>query len=275
LSASRVRELDLKDPELHRLIPANATSVKILRRPGDSFCVYNIPGSGFYTVSFRTGQVTKVPASSKVTVLNESGSYVTARIDTGLATYLFSDDRLDLSIQQFRDITTCCAVSDQFQTVVLGSRDGALSLHNLPSGVHSSVIELNGAVPHEVLVTDSFGFIVTAVTETVENESKHFLLVYTINGIFVRKMEIEGAVVQWTKWTSLKGFDYIAFKTSRDDGENLKLYICEVFYLKFSVVRCRTRAPIVAMRYLTDFDLLLVAHKDGKVTFYYQPSGDP
>jgi hypothetical protein len=195
-------------------------------------------------------------------------------IDTGLATYLFSEDRWELSIQQFRDVTTCCAVSEPFQTVILGSKDGALSLHNLPSGVHSSVIELNGAVPNQILITDSFGFIVVAVTETVENESKYFLLVYTINGIFVRKMEIEGEITHWISWTSLNGFDYIAFKTSKDDAENLKVYICEVFYLKFSVVRCRTVAPVVGMQYLTDFDLLLVAHKDGKATFYHQPLGN-
>lgn len=40
-----------------------------------------------------------------------------------------------------------------------------------------------------------------------ENES--FIYVFTINGIFIRSQKIDGEVVNWTKWKSKRGFDFL------------------------------------------------------------------
>jgi hypothetical protein len=132
----------------------------------------------------------------------------------------------------------------------------------------SLVVELGSLVPLRVLITDSFGFVVVCARE----ENRHYLLVYTVNGLLVRRTEIDGDVILWTKWTSLKGFDYIAFVTSKDNGDKLQFFACEVFYLNLSIFRCKTKSAVVTLKYVPANDLFMIAQEDGKITFYYQPN---
>jgi hypothetical protein len=182
-------------------------------------------------------------------------------------TFLYEDDCLLLSLRQYRAQTTCSRVSDAFRVVVLGTKDGALVMYDIPSGIQVLEIGLDGGVPQSVLVTDSFGWIVVVVREM---STRYQLAVFSIDGMFVRKKEIPGNASVWSSCTSAKGVDFIVFPTT--DDEAAKFYAAEAFYLDIVTLQRKSNAAIVVLTYLSEHHCILVGQKDGKVECSFEPS---
>jgi hypothetical protein len=231
-----------------------------------TFSVVTPSFSGYYKVSLNSGAVTRIKTAFRIMSIAGSSRYFA--VSTTGPTLIYEDDNLLLSLRQYRAQTTCSTVSDAFRVVVLGTNDGTLVVYDIPSGVQIREINLDGGVPHSVLVTDSFALIVVAVREM---SMRYQLAVFSIDGVFIRKTEIPGDVSVWSSWMSATGLDFIVLATV--DDEVARFYAAEAFYLDFITLQCKSNAAIVALTYLAEQQCILVGQRDGKVECFFQPSG--
>jgi hypothetical protein len=259
-------EYELSDPKLITLLKGSEP-IKLIRRTDNIFVVVNPSAAYFFQINWNTGYTEKITTPGPIMDVSASGGYLVASIAGGYTTILYEKDRVAASIQQYRDLTTCCAVSETFQMVAIGTRDGAIIIYDLPSAVTSGMIDMKGMIPQRLVITDSFGFIVAVVFE--EREKCYSIMVYTVNRTFVKSVRIAGMITAWTKWISPKGFDYMAFivDLQDDDSDCVKFFACDVFSLRISVWRCKTNAPVMTLQYRPEEGLFLVAQKDGRVNF--------
>jgi hypothetical protein len=129
-------------------------------------------------------------------------------------------------IRSYRGTVTCSAISGTFKVHVVGTSDGALVLTSLTNGESVRVINLGDVTPIEVMITPTWGFLLTNGIEVVDDFERFCLIVHTINGGFVRKRLLDVPIAAPTVFCSSKGFDYLAYAIGS------KLFVCEVFFLK-------------------------------------------
>lgn len=163
------------------------------------------------------------------------------------------------SIQLYRDMITCTCVSDSFKIIVNGTKDGGLIVGSVPNIVIVRVIDLGDSIPINVLVTKSFGFIVAYTTERNISLQKQTIWVFNVNGIFIRKREVESPILAWTTWRSPHGFDFIAFVT-----ENMKIWVCEAYFLDFEPQQriLTQKSTVFSITYLDESESLAVLLND-------------
>jgi hypothetical protein len=108
--------------------------------------------------------------------------------------------------------------------------------------------------PEMMIITDGWGFIVVyAVTES----GHPVMVVWDVNGRFVRRVELPTLIKCWSAWTSRDAFDFVVWV-----GREGKVFATEVFY-------CEIREPIdrvreaVACGYCEAASLVVVMTKDG------------
>ena len=101
-----------------------------------------------------------------------------------------------------------------------------MAIFSLVNGCLSGIIHLNGLQPMNVLITPSWGFIVSYCVKTISTTTHHYLCIHTINGKHIRTTEIPNSIHKWCSWSSKDGFDFLAF--SNNHG---KVYITEAYYL--------------------------------------------
>ena len=202
--------------------------------------------------------------------------------------------------EQFIAIPKCCAISSIFKTFVVATDDGSMQIASLKGNSSSSkqwslskVVDFNQEknkenifMPQKILITDSLGFIVVyGKMKLSSDENESFIYVFTINGIFIRMQKIDGEVVNWAKWKSKKGFDFLTLvikkksSISDADGSNdhinlnnsnnksysvsYKIAICEAYYLKLDILKFRFTEKIVNVEFLADKSLLAIFQSDG------------
>ena len=219
----------------------------------------------FSVVDVTNGNVRQSPdVENTITSFAASGPWVSLTCDDNV-THLFHTSRIKETRSTFkcyRDSVTCSCLSRDFNIHIAGTRDFALIVTSLKTGRTTQVIELDNAVPTRVIVTPSWGFIVVEVRERIQGLLKHSLLLYTINGTFVRKTVLEaGSIKHWTAWSSNNGFDYIAFIT-----DNLSLFAMEVFYMTPTRLSMTPIHPPVGLSYSNRLSALIVIEKDGKLS---------
>ena len=123
-------------------------------------------------------------------------------------------------------------------------------------------INLNGAVPSLLLVTNGWGFIVCYAQKISEGKLKHYVYVFSINGELIRKRKLDFEIAIWSSWTSNKAFDYMVI--SDDNG---KLFAFEVFYCNIGEMIYRCNSRITTLTYLQDIWCISAATKDGRILF--------
>lgn len=192
------------------------------------------------------------------------------------------------TIQLYRSSVSACAVSETFNVLACGTVDGALVLYTKNAERIVKVVDISrcvqnpsksgggegtfcekktvaaSVVPKKIIVTPSWGFIVVFCNEIDLGALKRFICVFTINGEFVRKVDISFDIDFWTCWSSYSGFDYIVFAS--DSGH---VYVNEVFYMNNvsqSLFNCRDR--IVASYFSKQTSTLVLATSGGKVLFF-------
>jgi hypothetical protein len=262
-------ETELSDPTLREGIRQGKV-IQIFDRTLLGFVAVTSSFSGYFAVSWKTGKVKAVSSGTPIVDIACSTHWTAAVTAAGLTTMLFEDDRYLFPIQEYRGLATCCAVSDIFHLLVIGTRDGHLVLHNLPSAATSRVLDLKGAVPYKLLITDSFGFVVACVSNAVAGKVSHLILVFTVNGEFLRSESVKAEVASLSKWTSRKGFDYIAFQVA-DEEDEATFFLADVFKLSPAVRTCRISLSILSLKYLPQSNHVFVAQKDGHISFLHEP----
>jgi hypothetical protein len=156
-------------------------------------------------------------------------------------------------------------VNHHFFVALIGTRDGALILNSLNKGGTVKVIDLEGASPRLVTVTNGWGFIVVYAKDLDSGDDEDFLYVFSVNGELLRKKEIDFEIKAWTTWTSLDGFDFMAVV-----DENGKLFAFEVFYCEFGEMLFRFKSPVVGLSYARDLSSIVSVTGDGKIFFVPQ-----
>jgi hypothetical protein len=173
------------------------------------------------------------------------------------------------SIPLYRDQIMCCTLNADFGIVASGTRDGFLVLGSLNRGSTVRVIDLLGCRPYALLITNAWGFIVVAATKLEAGRLEHVLMVFNVNGEFVRKCGLEHTMAVWTTWSSPDGFDYMGIAS--DQG---KVSVCEAFWLNLRTVKlAHVAPPIIAMSYSQNDLGFVIAAASGEIAFvpFVQP----
>jgi hypothetical protein len=262
-------EMELSDSKFREAVRQGEV-VRIFDRSLLGFVAVTSSFSGYFAVIWKTGKVKAVSSTTPIVDIASSTHWTAAVTETGLTIMLFEDDHYLFPIQEYQGLATCCAISDIFHLLVIGTKDGSLVLHNLPSAATSRVLDLKGAIPYKLLITDSFGFIVVCASEAVAGRACHHILVFTLNGEFVKSESVNAEVASLSKWTSKKGFDYITFQVTDEENEGV-FFLADVFKLSPALRRCRLSMRILSLKYLPQSNHMFVAQKDGHISFMNEP----
>jgi hypothetical protein len=73
---------------------------------------------------------------------------------------------------------------------------------------------MSGFRPLALLGTQFWGFVVVYGTKIVGGKLEHSLTLYSVNGDLIRTVGITAAVVKWSTFTTVDGFDLIVMADS-------------------------------------------------------------
>jgi hypothetical protein len=209
-------------------------------------------------------EVFPVPTAEPVCVAS-SGEYVAvAGGDAILYVFREGEDMAKpwVSMPTYGGAISCVCVSAAFFVAVIGTRDGSLMINSLNKGATVRVLDLKGRRPSMVCVTPAWGFIVAYVTKLKNAKLWHRLLVFNINGRWLRKVKLDFQITNWTCWASVKGFDYMVVSDERG-----KLFGFEVFYAEVGDSFYRCHAPVSSLLYIVELGAVVVMTHDGQVLF--------
>ena len=135
--------------------------------------------------------------------------------------------------------------------------------NTIPTGEIVRVVSLEEYRPQSILITNQWGFVIIYCTKLSEGSRlQHYLLLYTVNGDFLRETKIESSVTSWHTYSSMDGFDYICL--GDDKG---KIYVFEAFFLKLGEPAYRCQSSIVSVRYFRKIDTVFAVTNDGRIIF--------
>ena len=166
------------------------------------------------------------------------------------------------SFPSFGDLICCCAITNKFYMVIIGTKNGTLILNSLNSFNIVRVIDLKGARPLNILVTDSWGFIVCHASKIKGSQVKYYIFVFSVNGELIRKTKINFRICSWCSWSTGSGFDFMAIT------DNLgKIFSFEVFYcdIKEKIHNCSSK--VISIDYISDINCLVCVTEDAKIIF--------
>jgi hypothetical protein len=126
----------------------------------------------------------------------------------------------------YRGPVVCSAVSATWKVCVCGTEEGEIVISTLDRGEAIRAIQLEKVTPIYLAITHAWGFILAYCWEVVDGEPRYWLVVYTLNGEFVRKKSLDGKILGYGVFSSMRGFDYFGYFVGR------QFYVCEVFFLK-------------------------------------------
>ena len=196
---------------------------------------------------------------NQITCLASDGVWIVIGGDSSVN--LFKNGKFFCSIQLYRDLILTVAVSSTFNAVVGGTKDGSLIICSSLYGSMVKVIEMKKMVPVKIIISPSWGFIVSYYQSIVLGAIKHYLFVHTINGKFVRKIDINFAVEDWICWSN-RGFDYILILAN--DGE---IFYAEVYFLSLKKIFKSAKMQAVSLAYSEVTNCAIVTQSSGHAYF--------
>jgi hypothetical protein len=183
---------------------------------------------------FHLFESTKTTEQRTVASTAISGEWFSVTSDDFITT-IYSRYLVDplWEFRSFRGPVTCTAISDTYKVHIIGTTDGALVITSLTTQESLRVINLGDILPTEITVTESWGFIVTYGAEIIDGVRYFCLVVHTINGAFVRKRTLAGPITPHCFFTSVRGFDYLAYIFEHH------LFLSEVYFLDEQMIRTK------------------------------------
>lgn len=207
---------------------------------------------GFRTVYFET-------QLNKITCIASDSEWVAIAGDSSV--YLYQNTKFFCTIQLYRDLITAVAVSSDFNSVVAGTKDGSIIICSILYGSMVKVIELKKMIPKKVMISPSWGFIVSYCQSIVLGSIKHFILVHSITGILIRQVEIQFEVVEWT-CTSERGFDHMLLLSSDET-----VYHCEVYFMEMHKIFRKRTPKTIAISYSYKSKCAIITKESGDAFF--------
>jgi len=204
-------------------------------------CLYISNGK---LVRFNNNEINHInPELTNISVAATSGSsYCVVSNTSTLAIFNLTSK---FSIPFYGYGISCVDINTNFGQVVCGTLSGDIIICSMHEGSKVNLVSLNNSIPKKVLMTPSWGFIVTYVTETHAGCTNHHIYVHNVNGRFIRKTTIPSPVSSWYAYQDPQAFDYLV--VGCEDG---KVFSTEVFYASFQkpLMRCKSRVCSVSFK---------------------------
>jgi hypothetical protein len=166
------------------------------------------------------------------------------------------------TVQMYRGSVCAVAVSEAHGVAVAGTSDGAIVIVALATVSTVRALELGALVPHRIVVSPSWGFIVSYCQEIVAGAVRHVIVVHTINGAPVARACVPAPVEAWTCWATWDAFDFIAVATAGG-----LIDVAEVRFLAFKRCCCPCQAQIIALQYAPVYALIVAVAATGQLCF--------
>jgi hypothetical protein len=226
---------------------------------------------GFDYVWNETDVMAAKPASDQVEVrfrhrtaivcISVDGDW-TAVGDRDASFSMYDHGQHKFSIPIFTSSVRSLALSVAFRLVVCGTRDGSLVLCALNSGIVTRTVTVAGRRPVRILITPAWGFILVYFREISNGVLRHMLTLYTVNGDFVREIEIDAAILVWSAWRDDNGFDWVALAL----GSGC-CHVFEAFWLRLGAPLLETRNLVVGIAFSWQLQTVIAVFSDGQALF--------
>ena len=146
------------------------------------------------------------------------------------------------SIASYRAKIPCLAISERFNLIVNGTKDGCIIISSLSSCVVENVISLNGGIPLNISISPSWGFIVVYYHIIDAGMVTQYINVYNVNGVLLKKIDIKVGLTSMLTFSSPSSFDYLVLADV--DG---RLYMTDIYELKItdSFFRCHSKLALI------------------------------
>jgi hypothetical protein len=245
-------------------VPKHRTSTNCIRLHASSrsmiVCLYETQGSRLHIYSYGRDP-TIVLHRTKITQIHCDFSIIAYADIDSLVTVDDIRLRQKWSIPVPVPFVTALYVSSLFHTVLCGC-ERTLHLYSLTSHSPLRSITWDSGTPVKLLITPAWGFIVVCTEELHKDGSLFWMLVYSINGFFIRRVKLEMKIVAWVAWKSRLGFDYLAFADSRNQVFVVEVYYCDSMRAIFDVGH-----PVSALYFWMENETIVAACDCGKLEF--------
>ena len=131
---------------------------------------------------------------------------------------------------------------------------------SLSRGIITRVVE-TGETPISMLITPSWGFVLICSQSWKQGKYIGRISIYTINGLFIRSVEIVDQVSYWISYAK-EGFDYVVMTDTKG-----KLFHFEAFYLRVGRPLFRFGKELISLTFSGKDGILYSITEEGKVIF--------
>lgn len=194
-----------------------------------------------------------------ITAISSDGQFVVVGFESSMV-IVFMNWKPIIRVLLYRDSITSCAVSEYFHIFVCAMKDNSIAICSLVDGTVVKLIDLSSQIVKKIIISPSWGFINVYSTEIVNGDEKNVLSLFSVNGKFIRKTDIEFNVDFWYAWKSYCGFDFLAIA-----DENGSVYCCENFYINSVQKLLSTNGNIIAFYYSNETSTLVAALSNGQL----------
>jgi hypothetical protein len=178
----------------------------------------------------------------KITAISSNGGFLSIS-SADARNHLYKSQSEAFSIPTYRSSVVCSGLSKRFGVVVSGTSD-SLVIGSTADGSTVRVIKL-GFVPHKVMVTPTWGFILVNGCDYENGKAEWRLALYTINGLFVAKTAVRGKVDEWVGCVTTDGFDWVVMAAGGG-----KIFAFEVFWMDVGPPVYTGSSRFVGLNYL-------------------------
>ena len=165
------------------------------------------------------------PAATQIKIIESDNDFlITIMKDSSL--YIWKINQINLPIftlLSLNDTPISCCISSKFDTAAVGTSNGNIRLISLSEERETNHIFCS-EIPIKIHITPKWGFIIVFTNE-------NNIIVYDINGRFIRKKQLPSSINSWCFWSDKNGFDFCALNL-----QNSIVIIFEVFYLNFKEI---------------------------------------
>jgi hypothetical protein len=175
---------------------------------------------------------------------------------------LYDSGRYKFSIPIFTSSVRALAVSASFKLALCGTRDGSLVFCALNRGMVCRTVNIGERRPIMILVTPAWGFVLVYLRELADGLLRHMLMLYTVNGDFIREIEIKSGVAVWDARQDDEGFDWVAM--ALDNGD---CYVFEAFWLNIGEQVFETRSTVVGIGFSRAIQTVIAVLGNGEAVF--------
>lgn len=179
--------------------------------------------------------------------------------------YLFSRTCLDtpkMLFHFYREFPCSAAVNNKFHVFIIGTKDGFLSIYQIKKKTTITTIDIDGFLPRRIVITPSWGFILTFAAKIVDNKRTYALFLHSINGSFIRSVTLSYEITAMTAMKSRSGFDYVAIA-----NRNGAVFVFEAYSLSIEKPAMKLDSPAVSLNYNKKLKCLVAVASDGTINF--------